>query len=234
MGWRAPFWLYFAGLLLPLMALMLWEPRPEAAAPAPGAAVPGRAFPLKAVAGICTITFGGAIAFYTLPVHLGFLMNGIGITSPASIGMAAALGSVANVAGAVSFRRLSGRGVPACLALAFAALGGGFLVAAGADGYNAMLLGAVLHGYGSGLLVPTMLTWLMRQLQFEERGRGTGMFMASFFSGQFICPLVVLAGGKALGTMGAALGALGWLAVAAAAAAAAMGARGRAAEARQA
>ncbi|MRV73765.1 MFS transporter [Duganella sp. FT92W] len=238
MGWRAPFWLYFAGLLLlPVMALMLWEPQADDAAHGQGGSGhpdgAGRPFPARAVAGICAITFGGAIAFYTLPVHLGFLMNGIGIVSPASIGMAAALGSVANVAGAVSFRRLSARGVPASLAIAFAALGAGFLVAASADGYNAMLLGAVLHGYGSGLLVPTMLTWLMRQLQFEERGRGTGMFMASFFSGQFVCPLIVLAGGKALGTMGAAMGALGWLVVVAAATAAAA-ATGRVVAARQA
>lgn len=214
-GWRTPFWMYaIALLLLPVMAIMLWEPRPDSTVHAvEGTSVARRNFPIKPVLGICAVTFGSSIAFYTLPVHMGFVLQVIGITSPAKIGMAAAIGSVATVAGAVAFRRLSALGVPLSLAIAFGALGGGFLAVSAASDFNAVVVGAVFSGFGAGLVLPTLLTWLMRQLRFEERGRGAGAFTASFFVGQFVCPLVVLGLNKSLGGLGAALYGMGWIAV---------------------
>lgn len=212
-GWRTPFWMYFAAMLLvPAMAVMLWEPKVDNA-PRQVDASPAdrRAFPLKPVLGICAITFGSALAFYTLPVHIGFVMNAIGISSPAMIGVVTAAGSVATVIGAVSSRRLSLLGVAACLAIAFATLGAGFVVAGTAASLMVVVIGSVVHGFGAGLALPTLLTWLMRQLNFEERGRGSGAFTASFFSGQFICPLVVIGLGKLLGGLGPALASLGWV-----------------------
>ena len=212
-GWRTPFWMYTAALLLlPAMAIMLWEPRPDNAAQASGGtAAPKRVFPLKAVLGICAITFFSAIMFYTLPVHMGFVLNAIGVTSPAKIGMATAIGSVATVIGAIAFRRLTAFGVPNCLAMAFGTLAAGFLIVSKADDFNAVVIGAVFHGFGAGLVLPTVLTWLMRQLSFEQRGRGSGAFMASFFIGQFVSPLIVLGLSKLLGGLAPALGGLGWL-----------------------
>lgn len=217
-GWRTPFWMYTAALLLlPMMAIMLWEPRPDSPSPALGTATAsGRPFPLKKVLGICAITFGGAIAFYTMPVHMGFVLNAIGVVAPAKIGMAAAIGSAANVIGAIAFRRLSALGVPCCLAMAFGTLGAGFFVVSQASDFNGVVFGAFLHGFGAGLVLPTVLTWLMRQLRFEERGRGSGAFMASFFIGQFVCPLIVLGLVKLLGSLGAALSGMGWVVAAAA------------------
>jgi len=221
-GWRTSFWMYaIALLLLPVMAIMLWEPRPEVAAhAAEGQIAAKRTFPIKAVLGICAVTLGSAIAFYTLPVHMGFVLQAIGVTAPAKIGMATAIGSVANVVGAVAFRRLSALGVPYSLAIAFGTLGGGFLAVSAASDLNAAVIGAILNGFGAGLLLPTLLTWLMRQLRFEERGRGAGAFTASFFVGQFACPLIVLGLNKSLGGLGAAISGLGWVAVGAAIAAA--------------
>jgi MFS family permease len=89
-----------------------------------------------------------------------------------------------------------------------------------ASDLKAAVIGAILNGFGAGLLLPTLLTWLMRQLRFEERGRGAGAFTASFFVGQFACPLIVLGLNKSLGGLGAAISGLGWVAVGAAIAAA--------------
>jgi MFS family permease len=217
-GWRTPFWMYaVALLLLPVMAIMLWEPRPEAAAhPTEGSFAAQRKFPLKPVLGICAVTLGSAIAFYTLPVHMGFLLQAVGVTSPAKVGMATAIASIATVVGAVAFRRLSALGVPVSLAIAFGSLGGGFLAVSAASNFNALVIGAIFNGLGAGLVLPTVLTWLMRQLRFEERGRGAGAFNASFFVGQFVCPLIVLGLNKSLGGLGAAINGMGWVAVGAA------------------
>ena len=75
---------------------------------------------------------------------------------------------------------------------------------------------AVVTGFGNGLLLPSLLTWALGSLTFEQRGRGTGVWTSALFIGQFVCPLVVLAlsGAHRRPRLGAAV--LGVVAVAAA------------------
>jgi sugar phosphate permease len=54
-------------------------------------------------------------------------------------------------------------------------------------------VGAVIASAGTGLLLPTLLTWALSGLSFAERGRGTGLWTSAMFIGQFFCPLVLLA-----------------------------------------
>ena len=65
---------------------------------------------------------------------------------------------------------------------------------------------------GTGLLLPALLTSVMSRLAFEDRGRGTGLWMAAFFGGEFVCPLVLLAGESAVGSLAGAVGVLGLVA----------------------
>ena len=67
---------------------------------------------------------------------------------------------------------------------------------------------AVVTGFGNGLLLPSLLTWALGSLTFEQRGRGTGVWTSAFFIGQFVCPLVVLALTGAFDSLGAAI--LSW------------------------
>ncbi len=78
-----------------------------------------------------------------------------------------------------------------------------------ADSAPLLIVGAVLNCLGTGLLLPSLLTIAMSKLDFADRGRGTGLWTASFFIGQFICPLVLIAAKSALGTLAAAVGLLG-------------------------
>ncbi|MGB3168315.1 MAG: hypothetical protein WBB62_02440, partial [Rhodococcus sp. (in: high G+C Gram-positive bacteria)] len=56
-----------------------------------------------------------------------------------------------------------------------------------------------------GLLLPTLLLWVVSDLEFAQRARGTGAWTAATFSGQFLSPLLVLA----LGSLPIALVAIG-------------------------
>ena len=100
--------------------------------------------------------------------------------------------------------------LPAVLALC--AVGFGVMFLAG----NAPLLvvGAVVNCLGTGMLLPALLTSAMSRLAFEDRGRGTGLWMAAFFGGEFVCPLMLLAGESAVGSLAGAVGVLGLAAVA--------------------
>ncbi|WP_329309975.1 MFS transporter [Streptomyces sp. NBC_01262] len=209
-GWRVPFWVYAVSLVLaPLMATVLPNPVARATADEPGAeATTRRSFQWRPLAGICALTFFGAMVFYTVPVEMAYLLDDLGVENTGVIGLATAIASAATVGGAVTFARLKRSPDPVLPAvLAVCAVGFGVMFLAG----NTPLLvfGAVVNCVGTGMLLPALLTSAMSRLAFEDRGRGTGLWMAAFFGGEFVCPLVLLAGESAVGSLAGAVGVLG-------------------------
>jgi len=208
-GWRAPFWIYGVGLLLaPLMAVALPKSRQTAGARPYGAAEGPRPFPVRRLAGICVLTVFGAMVFYTVPVEMAYLLDDLGVEATGVIGAATALASAATVVGSIAFTRLSGppeRRLPAVFALCAA----GFVLMALAGNTALLIVGGVLNCLGTGVLLPSLLTSAMSRLEYADRGRGTGLWTAAFFFGEFICPLVLLAAESAIGSLAAAVGLLG-------------------------
>ncbi|WP_328981506.1 MFS transporter [Streptomyces mirabilis] len=213
-GWRMPFWVYAVSLVLaPLMATALPNPAAradgdEVPAAAPAEAEARRPFPWRQLAGICALTFFGAMVFYTVPVEMSYLLDDLGVENTGVIGLATAIASAATVGGAVTFARLKRSPDPMLpVVLAVCAVGFGVMFLAG----NAPLLviGAVVNCVGTGMLLPALLTSAMSRLSFEDRGRGTGLWTAAFFGGEFVCPLVLLAGESAVGSLAGAVGVLG-------------------------
>lgn len=205
-GWRAPFWLYAVGLLLaPAMARALPAPRRPAAEPA---AAGRRPFPLRRMAGICALTAFGAMVFYTVPVEMSYLMDDLGVRSPGVVGAVTALASAATVAGSVLFTRLTDRPRRRMPAL-FLLCAVGFVLMGATDHVALLVVGAVVNCVGTGLLLPSLLTLALSRLDFADRGRGTGLWTAAFFLGEFACPLALLAAKGMLGTLASAVVLLG-------------------------
>jgi MFS family permease len=198
LGWRAPFWVYGISLLIaPLAHIYLWEPERKRRTeveqgPTPGDAAAPSFRPLLLL-GICGITLITITAFYVVPVHLAYLLNGLGIRSTRTIGMLASLAALTKVIGTLIFHRLFiiGFTTPRLLTLSLASSGLGLVLAA-ATTMNEVVIGVLINGLGGGLLIPTLLTWNMRTLPLERRGLGTGAWTASFFLAQFVNPIVVL------------------------------------------
>jgi MFS family permease len=67
---------------------------------------------------------------------------------------------------------------------------------------------AFVNQLGCGLVLPTMLVWTTRGLAYEIRGRGNGMWQASFAVGQFASGMLLTLLGKQLGGLLAAFTAL--------------------------
>ena len=64
----------------------------------------------------------------------------------------------------------------------------------GAPGRDApVVLAVLINGLGVGLLLPTLITLVMQQVGFDQRGRATGGFTSAIFAGEFVSPLIVLA-----------------------------------------
>jgi MFS family permease len=231
-GWRVPYAVYSVSLPLALlMAVYLWEPKPADASQVRESHAPddaGATFRPAQLAGICAVALLVGLVFLIVPVHLAFLFNAIGETSPQHIGMAYGLDSLGVVAGTLFFGWIvAGRlGVPAQLGLAIALTGLGFVGMGLATSFAALTAAAMLNGFGSGILLPAAVTWNMRELPFERRGLGVGAFQSSLFFGMFLNPILVVSLAGTLGTRAAAVEAVGFGLLVAAAAAFAFARRG--------
>jgi MFS family permease len=214
-GWRAPYAVY--GISIPLailMAVHLWEPKPTRAQAAAGMHVPdeaGISFDARGLAGICLVGAVVGLVFLIVPVHLGYLFGALGIRSSAAIGIAYGLNSLGVVTGTLCFGWvIAGRLlVPGQLALAALLTAAGFIGMALAASYATLTAAAVLNGFGAGLLLPTAVTWNMRELPFSRRGLGVGAFQSSLYLGMFANPLLVVSLERALGGRSAAVGVVG-------------------------
>ncbi|GAQ63742.1 MFS transporter [Streptomyces scabiei] len=210
-GWRVPFWVYAVSLLLaPVLALALPSPAVRGATEgaAEGVRPARRPFPWRQMAGICALTFFGAMVFYTVPVEMAYLLDGLGVKNTGVIGLATAAASAATVAGAITFARLK-RSPDPMMPTVFALCAAGFGVMFLAGGVPLLVVGAVINCLGTGMLLPALLTSAMSRLEYEDRGRGTGLWTAAYFGGCFVCPLVLLAVESAVGTLAGAVGLLG-------------------------
>ncbi|PRY48706.1 putative MFS family arabinose efflux permease [Geodermatophilus tzadiensis] len=214
--WRTPFWLYAVSLPLALAAAKLvWQPAPQAQAAARAEKLP--ALPWRRLAAPIGVSLVGGLVFYVLIVQLSFKLDDIGVESTAVIGAASAIASVGTAVGGILFGRLAKRGPAVLVPLAFALSGVGIVGLGLSSAVPAVIAFAVVTGLGNGLILPSLLTWALGSLSFEQRGRGTGIWTSAFFIGQFVCPLVVLALTGALGGLGTALAVLGAVSLVAAA-----------------
>src|SRR3954452_16048466 len=152
--------------------------------------------------------------FRSLVPMLTLLLHGV--ESTGAIGAISAVGSLGTAVGAFSFSRLAARGPAVTIPLAFAVSAVGLIALGLASSVPVVVVAAVVTGLGNGLLLPSLLTWALGSLSFEQRGRGTGWWTAAVFLGQFICPLVVLGLSDAISGLGSALVVVGVVAAAAA------------------
>lgn len=194
LGSRGPFWLYLLALPVALAAaLILFEPA-KTAASAPAAA--GKA---QGIAMLVAITFGIGMLFYTLIVQLGPVIEATGVTSPATIGLAGAAANLGVMAGSMLFGRLKGWSGETLLSIGLPLVALGYVGIALSTSFALTAACAVVISIGNGLMLPTMLAWVLRRLPPETRGRGTGVWTGSFFLAQFVAPIVAVALSGVLG-----------------------------------
>ena len=213
-GWRTPFWLYAAGIvLLPAAFALVWEPKREQAQPVVASAPRGGLpWPVLLIAYPFAVITG--MALLMMPIQAGFLLNTLGIFSPAIIGLTASANQGAVFIGSLMFRPINKFGYAMMFGISFVAAGGGLLLASQARGQTGVLIGGVVNGFGAGLLLVGLINWALASLPWAIRGRGTGGFMSCVFIGQFISPLFVLLL-KAHGfSLFGALAAFGWVVLA--------------------
>lgn len=208
-SWRTPFVLYGVGFIfIPLILCLIWEPVPEQHS----AATEHTAghFPWRQISPLYVLALMAGASLMIVPVQAGYLLNLLGVSSPSQIGMTMGGNQVGVVVGAISFRLLTRFPAERLLAGAFIVAGGGLFLMMSAETHMQVVIGVAVNGLGVGLMIPTLLTWIMSLVEFDMRGRAMGGFTAAFFGGEFLSPLVVLViGGGVTERLPFALGVLG-------------------------
>ncbi|MGV3457225.1 MFS transporter, partial [Sphingomonas sp.] len=195
LGSRGPFWLYLLALPVAVAAaIILFEPAKASVAAATPAA--GKA---QGIAVLVAITFGIGMLFYTLIVQLGPVIEATGVTSPATIGLAGAAANLGVMAGSMLFGRLKGWSGETLLSIGLPLVALGYVGIGLSTSFALTAACAVVISVGNGLMLPTMLAWVLRRLPPETRGRGTGVWTGSFFLAQFVAPIVAVALSGVLG-----------------------------------
>lgn len=193
-SWRAPFAVYASSLLLLAgIHFFTWEPEETEDVIQHPEAHQGVAFPWARLGGICAITVFASILFYTVQVDLALALTNRGITEPATIGWMTAVASLGVPAGTLVFQRAAALPVAVLLVVEFAICGVGFTGMALATDHGWLLGAVALNQFGCGMILPTLLTWALRGLAFEIRGRATGLWQGVFSVGQFLSAFVVTA-----------------------------------------
>lgn len=200
-GWRAPYAVFVVGLLLaPLMAAFLWEPGSRSTMTAREMEQDRQGFRPRLLGFICLLAVVLGIVFLTVPVHFGYLYGAIGVQSPSQIGMAYGINSLGVISGTLLFGWVLATKLKVSHQLACGTLlaGIGFLMMKQATDYGMLTAAGFVNGCGAGILLPTMVTWNMRELPLSRRGVGTGAFQSCLFFGMFLSPILVVGLEKAL------------------------------------
>ncbi|WP_175651447.1 MFS transporter [Pseudomonas sp. Marseille-P9899] len=187
--WRTPYSLYGVGLLfVPLMAWLLWERQASAIQ----VEAESSGFPWSTLLPLYLFSLLAGASLFIVPVQAGFLLGLLQVDSPQQIGMVMGANQLGVMLGALSFRLFHRCARQHLLLLAFvtAGLGGWLMARAGSPAL--LTLAVALNGLGIGLMLPTLITWIMSRASFAQRGRATGGFTSALFAGEFASPLLVL------------------------------------------
>ncbi|HEX7759366.1 MAG TPA: MFS transporter [Caulobacteraceae bacterium] len=215
-GWRAPFFVYASSVIMLLgVALFTWEPAPDARAK--GALHDDdeqkggwELFPWAPMLGVTAVTVFASVMFYTVQIQASVGLSLHGVTDPRRIGFLTSVASLAVPLGTIVFQFAARWRVATLLAIAFSLLATGFILMKWSSDANQFLIGAAVNQLGAGIVLPTVLTWAMRQLPYPVRGRGMGIWTGAFSLGQFISPIAITLISARMGGLWGAFEALGF------------------------
>lgn len=171
-GSRGPFLLYLLAIPVALAAAtVLFEPQVRSNRAGGGTTK----FPYASILPLIVTTLGVGIVFYTVIVQLGPILELSGPVSPGIIGLIGAATNLGVGAGSFIFNRNKHKAGPILLSFGLGIAALGYFGAGQSSTLPLLAVFAILACIGSGILLPNMLTWTMRLLPAEMRGRGTGM-----------------------------------------------------------
>ena len=191
-NWHMPFLMNsLGGVVLVWMLLTTWEPSHSSDAATDSGSGAGAGFPWKTMRIVFGVTLLIAVLYFVQTVELGLMFSKLGASSSAFISLLTTVASIGVIAGGWWYRRQKQVGVAVNITTILLAYAIG-LIGLGLSPNPAIGLPfGIVAQFGNGLVVPVLVGWALRTLDFRYRGRGMGLWTTLFFCGQFISPTLV-------------------------------------------
>jgi MFS family permease len=193
--WNLPFLIYGVALLMAGFAFFAaYEPQRALAQPS-GAALSSVAaslpFPTTLMSRIAVTTFVLSAVYFVYTLQFSLALDALGVEKGGDLGKYTSYASFGVPVGALLFRLIAGRSTVFQFTVVFMLLGLGMVgIGLSRDVHTTVAL-AWIQQLGSGMTIPVLINWSLRELPAQFRGRGMGWWASAFFLGQFVSPLFV-------------------------------------------
>jgi len=192
--WNLPFLIYGVALLMAAFAYFAaYEPGTVASRPAQGtdSRAASTPFPTSLMVRLAATTFVLAVVYFVYTLQFSLALDAMGIKDGSDIGKYSSIAALGVPVGAVLFNFIAKRSAVFQFSLVFMLLGLGMLGIGLNLGIKATIGLAWIQQLGSGMTIPVLINWGLRELPANFRGRGMGWWASGFFLGQFVSPLFV-------------------------------------------
>ncbi len=191
-GWNYPFLIYLIAFIVSGGAFFwIFEPGKKTDPDRNNIKSGSGQFPYLPMIKIAVYTLTASVLYFVYTLHFSLALEGIGITDGKEIGNYSAIASIAVPIGAILFKLISRRDSKVQFATLFLLIGTGLTFIGLSFNIYTVVAAAWLQQLGSGMAIPVLISWGLRNVPEEFRGRGMGFWTSGFFLGQFLSPLAV-------------------------------------------
>lgn len=206
--WNGVFYVYLVALPI-WIAMVAWIFEPGKAADADGqpAAMQSGAstpFPWAAALTIAAVTFFFSMLYYVFIINGSLVFAEVGVTDSRAYAAIIFVPQLFILLGAVVFRLIANRSYRLQLGVVLSLLGAGLSGIGLSSSAGMMAFALMVQQTAAGMTVPTLIGWAQSKFGFAHRGRGMGIWTASFFLAQSQSPRMVHALDAHFGSMQAA------------------------------
>ncbi len=142
---------------------------------------------------IYVLAFILMVIFYILPTQMPFLIMNHFSASGTLAGGIISLAFVFNGLGALAFARLKKKlKFSTIYIIGLVVIGIGFIIIGIIDNVYYFFLTSPLMGFGGGLLMTCVTSWMLTLVKPEKRVKSSGYLTSSLFMGQFFSPILTM------------------------------------------
>lgn len=192
-NWQYPFLIYLFSLLVFSLAIpFLYEPNRDFAKQQKSENKNSVVIYSKSMVFVIgLLAFTGIVFFYMIPVQIPYFLKTIKISNTLT-GFAISASTLSSAIVSMNFRKIREKiSFPLIYAMAFTFMGIGYMTIAHSNVYHQFIIGLVISGLGTGLLMPSGNLWAMEITPPAVRGRIVGRISSASFIGMFLSPIIL-------------------------------------------
>lgn len=186
-SWHYPFLIYSIGILLLPFVITSVSEVPISQQDLEEESADNRVFFIYILAFILMVIF------YILPTQMPFLIMNHFNASGTLAGMIISLAFVFNGLGALTFAKLKKYySFSTIYIIGLFVIGIGFSIIGIIDNVHYFFLTSTMMGFGGGLLMTCVTSWMLSFVSPEKRVKSSGYLTSSIFLGQFLSPILTM------------------------------------------